>query len=86
MGDQLKLHGLPVALLAFGLWYFQQDNQKLNQKLQECHNEIIRLYREDREQTKDLIINHTQALKELTISINNLESWETKKQRTNRGN
>jgi hypothetical protein len=86
MGDQLKLHGLPVALLAFGLWYFQQDNQKLNHKLQECHNEIIRLYREDREQTKDLIINHTQALKELTTSINNLESWETKKQRNNRGN
>ena len=64
---QLKMHGLPMAMLAVAVWYFMGENKQIKSDIHDCNSTLIEMYKTDRIQQLEVINNNTAALRELKL-------------------
>lgn len=63
--EQLRLHGLSFLLLGAITYYFFTKVEALSEEVKACNNEVITVYREERNELSKVIERNTIALEKL---------------------
>ena len=68
--DQLKKHGIVVALLALAVYWLVNRQDKLEAKIDNCNAELTRFLDEDRARMIKVIESNTQVIQRIENKIN----------------
>lgn len=60
-----KKHGLPFVMLLVAIWYVNQKSQKFEEKIFDCHDQMIQIYQENQDKLIKVIETNTSALEEI---------------------
>jgi hypothetical protein len=66
--ELLKKQGLSFVLLAFAIWYFYGEVQRLEQKSDQCHGRIIEVYQGVLLENVDLMKQVNRELQEINMA------------------
>lgn len=63
--DQIKMHGLPLILLAMAVYYLEGRSREMEQRVEECHQQHLMIYKDQQRELLKVIESNTHAIKEL---------------------
>jgi phosphoglycerate-specific signal transduction histidine kinase len=63
--ESVKRQGFSWLLTALAVWFFYNQTQTMQQKIDDCNNTIIEMYQNDRETLIKVLQTNTDALEKL---------------------
>lgn len=70
--ETLAKQGLSFLLLGVAIWYFNEQNNKLETRVFECNSRIVEVYEEQNDRLLELVENNNRALQQNSEAIHNL--------------
>lgn len=70
--ETLAKQGLSFLLLGVAIWYFNEQNNKLETRVFDCNSRIVEVYEEQNDRLLELVENNNRALQQNSEAIHNL--------------
>lgn len=70
--ETLAKQGLSFLLLGVAIWYFNEQNNKLETRVFDCNSRIVEVYEEQNDRLLELVENNNKALEQNSEAIHNL--------------
>lgn len=70
--ETLAKQGLSFLLLGVAIWYFNEQNNKLETRVFDCNSRIVQVYEEQNDRLLELVENNNRALQQNSEAIHNL--------------